>query len=150
MTTAPRVAHTVVTDLDGTLVEGKWPALGDWMPHAVEACFTLHDQGYHLICHSARLSRFNPYTGLRRSQQEILNDYSQVRSKLDSAGLSFVHIWMAPGKPSALAYIDDKAIWYPGRPGSWDAMIDIVNVRAQEEGDPWSTPILVGQEQWAL
>jgi hypothetical protein len=116
--------HTIVLDLDGTLVENHWPDLGDWMPGAIEEIGRLHATGkFHFKLFSARLSPYTPW-GVPREEYLVAAELRAVRDKLDSAGLTFVDIWRLPGKPGGDVYVDDKAERYHGRPGSWKALAD--------------------------
>ena len=123
--------YSICVDFDGTLVEAKWPDMGDWMPGAVDAMFELHGLGFGLICNSARLNPYNPYSGTLRPDIEVNNDYALMRKKFDDAGLTFIDIWRGEGKPSCFAYIDDRGIHYTGSPGSWRAVVRIVKARAE-------------------
>lgn len=119
---------TIVVDLDGTLVESKWPDLGDWMPGAINAMFAFNRAGYQVLLNSVRLLPIMP-DGSPRPAHEVAFEVARVRNKLDSAGLTFVRIWKGPGKPPGAVYIDDKAERYGGRPGSWRAMTEKVLTR---------------------
>jgi hypothetical protein len=124
---------TVVLDLDGTLVENKWPDLGDWMPGAIEAVKRLHYAGLKLVVFSARLSPYDPFTFEEREPMEVHSEIQRVRDLLDSADLYFVDIWTVPGKPGGFVYVDDRAERYHGRPGSWDKLAEKILVRAGRE-----------------
>lgn len=123
---------TIVVDLDGTLVESKWPDLGDWMPGAINAMFAFHQAGYQIIVNSVRLLPFMP-DGQPRPAHEVAFETARVRDKLDRAGLTFIRIWTGPGKPPGAVYIDDKGERYGGRPGSWRAMTEKVLMRLGAE-----------------
>lgn len=116
--------HTIVLDWDGTLVEAKWPQMGDWMPGAIAALLTMHEAGLHLLVFSARLSPYDPFTFQKREKAEVQTQYLGVRNKLDEAGLTFVDIWQLEGKPGGTVYVDDRGERYHGRPGSWRALTD--------------------------
>jgi len=125
--------HTIVLDWDGTLVEAKWPEMGDWMPGAIAACLTLHQAGHKLVVSSARLSPYDPWTSQKRPAHFVEAEYQRVRAMLDTAGLTFVDIWRLHGKPGGDAYVDDKAERYYGRPGSWRALTEKLLVRFGSE-----------------
>ncbi len=141
--------HTVVVDFDGTCVTMAWPEMGSWLTGAVDALHTLSDQGYHLVVDSARLSRYDPHTGERRTPQEVLDTYTAMRALFDDAGLRFVQIWMAAGKPGAVAYIDDRAIFFPGGTTSWPKMVEMVGVRAKGQA-LWARRPSIRPEEWVL
>jgi hypothetical protein len=42
---------------------------------------------------------------------------------LDAEGLWDITLWLKDYKPPAVAYVDDKAVHYNGRPGAWDALV---------------------------
>lgn len=126
---AGKRTHHVVVDWDGTLVENKWPGMGDWMPGAVEAMRAFHRAGIKLVVFSARLSPFDPWTGQERDKGLVQGEYLKVRAKLDEGGLSFVDIWRLPGKPGGSVYIDDRAERYTGMRRSWEKMTEKVLTR---------------------
>lgn len=116
--------HHVVVDLDGTLVEQKWPELGELLPGAREAMLRLHRAGAKLVLFSARLNPYDPWTSQARDPGIVQAEYLKVRNLLDASGLSFIDIWRLPGKPGGTVYIDDRAEKYHGRPGSWKTLAD--------------------------
>ena len=103
----------VALDLDGTLVEARWPEVGPWIPGAVEAVKTLLDAGHTCFVFSARLS---PYwlDGSERSPAEVMGMWQEVRDRLDSAGLQAVDICEFT-KPQYDLLIDDKCERFTGR-----------------------------------
>lgn len=120
--------HTVVFDLDGTLVENKWPELGDWRPGAVDCLKKLHKEGIHIIVWSCRFSIFTPY-GVTRHWQERLEEIDLIRYRFDRAQLEFVFLHTEAYKPSASYYIDDKALLSPFRfdtPENWEIITNLL------------------------
>jgi hypothetical protein len=128
MSTSP----IIVVDFDGTLVEQAWPDIGDWMPGAREAMRAFDNAGYQVLLFSARLSPFDPWGNVRRPE-DVAAEVARVRHTLDLAGLTFIRIWTAPGKPPGAVYIDDRAERYGGRVGSWRAMTEKVLMRMGAE-----------------
>lgn len=117
--------HTVVLDWDGTLVPAQWPERPTtFMPGAIPALQAMHKAGYKLLVFSARLSPFDPFTSRRRDPSVLASEYQYVRDMLDRAGLAYVDIWRQEGKPGGSIYVDDKAVRYTGRPGSWRAVTE--------------------------
>jgi len=123
----------VIVDLDGTIIERTWPQLGDFMPGAVDALRRMNDAGLSVVVHSCRLSPLMPDHVTKRDPAVVRTAINEVRAKLDSAGLTFVDIYTGHGKPSGIAYIDDRAERYGGRPGSWDKVAKKVLMRAGKE-----------------
>jgi hypothetical protein len=123
---------TIVVDFDGTLVKQAWPEIGEWMPGAKDAMRAFNNAGYHIVLFSARLSTFDPW-GNERTDADVAAEVAKVRHTLDTAGLSFVRIWTASGKPGGAVYIDDRAERYGGRAGSWRAMTEKVLMRLGSE-----------------
>lgn len=122
---APR--HTVVLDWDGTLVPAEWPGQPtELMPGALQSMFAMHRSGLALIVNSARLNPYDPFTSLERPPALVEAERRYIRDVLDSKGLPFINIWTLPGKPSGSLYVDDKAVRYTGRPGSWRAVTEKV------------------------
>jgi len=123
----------IIVDLDGTILERTWPKLGDYMPGAVEALKRFNDAGFQVVVHSCRLSPLMPDHATKRDPAVVRSAVNEVRAKLDDAGLTFVDIYTGCGKPSGIAYIDDRAERYAGRPGSWDKVAKKVLMRAGKE-----------------
>lgn len=119
--------HTVVLDFDGTLVPAVWPGRPtEFMPGAVDACRKMHAAGFSLLVASARLNPYDPHTSRRRPDAVVRSELEWMRDMLDEAGLTFVRIWTLEGKASGSVYVDDKAVRYTGRPGSWKAVTEKV------------------------
>jgi hypothetical protein len=127
-----RKRHIIVIDWDGTLVENKWPGMGDWLPGAIEAVRRFQQEGYHVMVFSARLSPLY-LDGSERAPGDVRVSVDQVRRKLDAAGLSSVGIWTKPGKPPLSVLIDDKAERYHGTAGAWKRLTEKVLVRLKAE-----------------
>jgi len=115
--------QTLCIDWDGTLVEGKWPDDGDWMPGAVNFLRRYQDK-YRIVISTCRTNTIHP-SGDRRDPGLVFVEKEKIRKKLDDEGLTTVELWdytLTPWKPYAVAYIDDRAVKYPGRSGSWLAL----------------------------
>jgi hypothetical protein len=126
--------HTVVVDWDGTAVPSCWPGRPTtFLPGFVENMFRLHRAGIHLLIHSARLTPFDPITSMAKSPAAVAEEVQYVRSTLDSAGLTFIDIWVKPGKPQGSAYVDDKAERYHGCRRCWDKVTDKILLRLGRE-----------------
>ena len=123
---------TIALDWDGTLVDRKWPKMGYWLPGAVDSVRTLLDAGHHCYIYSARLSPFWP-NGSDREPSIVMLEEHLVRTMLDSAGLPEVTIWSGYGKPFWDVLVDDKALWFTGRPGSWRATLPKILARIRDE-----------------
>jgi hypothetical protein len=122
-------ARPIICDFDDTLVKGEWPAIGEYMPGAVEAMHTFHTHGIPVWVHSCRLSPFMPDHETERDPAEVQAEILRVRDTLDEAGLPFVGIFTKPGKPSGFVYIDDKAERYGGGANSWKKLVPKVLAR---------------------
>ncbi len=120
----------IAIDLDGTLLEHRWPEMGEWMPGAQAAVRELLDRGHHCYIFSARLSPYHP-SGDERDPAEVMAAVQAVRDLLDEAGLREVDIWQGSGKPFWHILIDDRCMWYPGRTGSWAHMPDKIEARVK-------------------
>jgi hypothetical protein len=134
----------IAVDFDGTLVEKAWPGMGDWLPGAVEAMKALHEAGHTIFLYSARLSGLWP-DGAERKPAEVVIATQEVREKLDAAGLDFISIWTGEGKPHWDLLIDDKALYFPGRPGSWRKLVPVVLKRVGDE-DSFDAVMAVAEE----
>lgn len=91
---------TVAIDFDGTLVEHRWPEVGEWLPGAVDFVKMLQKRGFKVVIHSCRASH--------------LKGQTEIREKLRSAGIKDVEIHTEPGKPLAVAYVDDRGVHCTG------------------------------------
>lgn len=122
----------IAVDLDGTLVKKAWPDLGEWLPGAVDAMKELRAAGHHVFVYTARLSSTWP-DGSPRSVADVFKDTEAVRDLLDNAGLRWMEIWTGEGKPHWDLLIDDKALFFPGRPNSWHKLMPVVLKRVGDE-----------------
>ena len=120
----------IVVDLDGTLVDERWPELGDFLPGAVEAMQTFHSLGHTITVDSCRLNPYKMFSRELRDPEELEAEIQRLRDKLDSAGLSFVYIWTKHGKPYADLYIDNNGERYTNSgPNAWKRLTEKVLVR---------------------
>jgi hypothetical protein len=117
----------IAVDLDGTLIEKQWPELGDWLPGAQEAMRSLLAAGHTVYLYTARLSSFHP-SGDKKDLAVLAEQYQQVRQLLDDAGLEAIDI-CAFDKPFWHLLIDDRAMRFAGRPGTWDKILPVVHAR---------------------
>ena len=124
----PEDCKTIAIDLDGTLVERRWPELGEWKPGAVEAVRELLDQGHKVFVFSSRL---NPtwMEGVLKQPAVRYAQIQEVRTMLDNAGLQEVTIWDGE-KPYWHVLVDDRCLWFPGRSRSWRLMLPKILARA--------------------
>lgn len=126
--------HTIIVDWDGTAVPAQWPERPTtFMPGFVESMHRLHARGYKLVISTARLNPKDPWTGGRRPQEVMDEEWSYIRRTLDEAGLTFVRIHDGDGKPGGSVYIDDKAERYTGSNGSWRRLTDKIILRLENE-----------------
>jgi hypothetical protein len=129
--------HTVIMDWDGTAVANAWPGMGDWMPGTRTAWRQLLDAGANLTVASARISPYDPFTAQERPAEYVEAEIEAIRTMLDVAGLQEVRIWTLPGKPGGDVYVDDKGLWYPGRPGSWRRLVPRILQRLELADNPF-------------
>lgn len=127
--------RTVVLDLDGTIVENRWPELGSLMPGAAEEIPKLHKAGIALVLQSCRLSPVNPFTGTLNDPEVTEREIEKVRSMLDRSGLGFVRIWTGPGKAGGWRYVDDRGVYYPGTAGGWKRVVQKLLLAAGEDAN---------------
>lgn len=124
----PRLA----IDWDGTCVENKWPAMGDWLPGAIEGLHTL-SQFATVIIHTSRIAPLELDERTPRPPGLVQGEINRIREMLDEAGLTGVEVWNKPWKPGATAYLDDKAVRFPGRPGSWKAVVPVLAAKCKQQ-----------------
>ncbi len=122
---------SIALDLDGTLVEKKWPEIGMWLPGAREAVRTMIEDGHTPYIYSARLS--SRYTnGTLKEPALVFESRQAVRDLLDHADLSEVDIFEGD-KPFWHVLVDDRAMRFPGRTNSWKRITPAVLARARAE-----------------
>lgn len=121
----------IALDLDGTLVEKKWPEIGEWLPGAREGVRELLDAGHHCYLYSARLSAYHP-SGDPKDPATLLAQRAAVRQLLDEAGLEEVDIYEG-NKPFWHLLIDDRAMRFPGRRNSWKRIVPAILGRVGSE-----------------
>ena len=120
-------------DLDGTLIEQGWPELGEWKRDAQWAMNALRDAGHHPYLYTARLAPTWP-DGRPRTAADVYRDSEEVARLLDGGGLGWMDVWVGEGKPHWDVLVDDKVIWYPGRPGSWKKLVPTILKRVGDGG----------------
>jgi len=121
----------VALDLDGTLVEPEWPAIGRWLPGAVEAVHELLAAGHTCYIFSSRVS---PYwlDGSERNPAEVEQMIREVRERRDAAGLHAVDIFTGVGKPQWDILVDDKCQRFNGR---WKSTLPQVLMRVDRNAE---------------
>lgn len=119
----------IAVDWDGTCVEQVWPAEGDWLPGSVKALKRLLKK-YDVMIYTTRIVGVT-YDDWAESVSDdhVKREIAYIRRMLDDAGLQNVGIFESypgntPGKLSAIAYIDDRAVPFNG---SWISTIAKVN-----------------------
>lgn len=111
-----------------------WPEQPrNFNPGFVEAMRRLRDAGHAVRIHTARINPMDPWTGERRPDEAIASEIQYIRDTLDDAGLKWVEIYTADGKPGGSTYIDDKAIRYNGGAKSWTKLVDALLLRLDGE-----------------
>jgi hypothetical protein len=118
----------IAVDFDGTLVTSTWPDVGVPMKGAAEAVKAMQEAGHTVFVYTARVS---PYftNGTEKTPAQVFENHHQVREALDAMGLNDVDIWMGKGKPHFHLLIDDRAMRFPGRPGSWSKIVPAILAR---------------------
>lgn len=136
----------IAIDFDGTLVRKAWPDIGEWMPGAIDAMKELRKAGHHPYLYTARLAPTWP-DGSRRSLSDVLQDEDRVRRLMDASGLAWMDVWTGEGKPHWDLLVDDKALWYPGRPGSWKKLVPAILKRVGDEDSFESIMAHAGEDE---
>ena len=90
----------IAIDFDHTIVEGDKP-----LPGAREALRLLKEKGFHITIHSC-------------------NNPEWIKKVLDNNDIPYDRIWVAPGKPIAHAYVDDRAVHFDG---SWTKALNEIH-----------------------
>lgn len=123
----------IVIDLDGTLVESAWPQLGEWMPGAVDALQQLRKVA-RVIIFTSRIAPVQPDGKTKRSPAEVQMEVNRIRNMLDDQNLYDVEIHQDAWKPAGYAYVDNLAVRYAGKPGSWKAILPkLINMSGHYE-----------------
>ena len=124
-------------DWDGTCVPHRFPEQPrEWLPGAVAALRKLSSVG-EVVIFSCRVARFQFGSELvLRNPAQVQAERQYIRSMLDMEGLRDITIWLKDYKPPAVAYVDDRAVHYNGRPGAWDALVPKLLIMAGLEPFP--------------
>ena len=112
---------SIVIDFDGTLVTNAWPQIGEWQPGAVNALQELTKHA-HVIINTCRIAPMQPDGKTWRPPAHVHFEINRIREMLDDQQLYTVEIWTKAWKPPGVAYVDDRAVRYAGRKGSWKAL----------------------------
>jgi len=124
---------SIVLDWDSTLVEQAWPKMGNWLPGAVDALHQLVEHA-HVVIHTCRIAPMQPDGKTWRPPAYVQIEKNKIREMLDDQGLYTVELWDKAWKPPGVVYVDDKAVRYAGRPGSWKALVPkLINMTAGYE-----------------
>jgi hypothetical protein len=111
---------SVAVDLDATLITyDRWVGqdhFGSPRPGAAEFMASLREK-YHVVVHTTRTST-GPEVGRAGDCTEELRDL--VATWLDAHGIVYDEVWCRPGKPIAVAYVDDRAVKVPKNPVAVD------------------------------
>lgn len=123
---------TIIVDLDGTITESVWPELGEFMPGAVEGLKDIlkfaNVKVFSTRFHPLDLDEKTP-----RNYFERKDGIQAVRRKLDDAGLEAITLLTdVIGKPPGIAYVDDRAVRYNGRPGAWKSIVERLAVMSEQ------------------
>ena len=62
---------TIAVDFDGTIVEHKFPAIGNELPFATHTLKTLQEKGHRLILWTYRCGQQGARPGVLRGQQKL-------------------------------------------------------------------------------
>jgi len=111
----------VILDFDGTIVDFKYPDIGDLKPGAKEVIQQLKDMGYIIKIFSCRTStELNPELYKRVKHKMGMIEF------LDKHEIPYDEIITDSNKPIATFYIDDRAIEYNN---DWNEVIDKIKKR---------------------
>ena len=105
-----RKHKTIVVDFDGTIAVDLYPDIGNPKPGAKKALEAFSAAGYEIVIFSCRLT--NGGGDQKTRMEKWLKDHEMPFDRIDDG---------TKGKPHALWYIDDKAIWYGGK-NDWEAI----------------------------
>jgi hypothetical protein len=100
---------SVAIDFDDTLVGYKKYPRGEWLPGAKLALKRLKRRGYTIVIHSCRLS-------WPEGRQEVIGILEAAGFQLGSR----LKLHDGPGKPLAVAYVDDRGVHFDG---DWPAAL---------------------------
>lgn len=106
-----RRKERLAIDWDGTCVEEVWPEHGDWLPGAEKALKTLAKH-YEIVIFTLRVAHVMP-DGVTPNA-DIAEQAEAIVAKLESIGLHDVEVWQRGYKPTAIRFVDDRAIHFGG------------------------------------
>jgi hypothetical protein len=108
----------IAVDFDGTLVEEKWPQLGEWLPGAQEALRRLASEYDEVVIFSCRVATFDIDEVTPRENWDQLFAINKMLAKASIP--KNVKIWTRPFKPPARYYIDDRGVEFKG---DWEEVL---------------------------
>jgi hypothetical protein len=132
------MTYTFAVDWDGTLVEGLWPEMGDWLPGAIAALHKLDTMGT-VVIHTCRVAPFEIDNKTWRDSKVTSEAVREVHAMLEAEGLGHIEVWVRPYKPPALVYIDDRAIRFTG---NWNRVLADVELSLRRAA--YSTDVIGG------
>lgn len=115
---------TIAIDFDGTIVECKYPDIGELRKDAKETINKLYDEGYIIIINSCRSAMYE--AGIYKTLKENDIDYDYINCNHPSSIEAF---GMDCRKISADIYIDDKNL---GGIPDWKTIYEIVKKQLRD------------------
>ncbi|HUW45779.1 MAG TPA: hypothetical protein VMW50_08285 [Dehalococcoidia bacterium] len=97
----------IIVDFDGTICGFAFPDTGPPEPHVQEGLQKLKNAGFEIVIHSIRINK-NWGFASQCKHLSIIETYMSVHN------LPYDEILVNPGKPFAMAYIDDRAVQHKG------------------------------------
>lgn len=119
----------IAIDFDGTIVEDRFPEIGNLKPGAREAINQLYEDGYTIIIWTCRTrlnkARAVEFLALQGIKWHYFNESSIANLR--------VYDWVDTRKVYADVYIDDKGLMKPLP--AWDEIYQMVRDRLPTYGD---------------
>lgn len=117
---------TIAVDFDGTIVDFRFPAVGDIKSGVVEALQRFRDLGYHILIYSCRTSKWHSELFAEDDGQPVMErpTVKSMMHYLDWHGVPYDEVDDgSKGKPLADFYIDDKGVRFEN---NWPEIVKFV------------------------
>lgn len=124
-----KITYTLAIDFDGTIVEHKFPLIGNPTPYAFETLKALQNEGHKLILYTMRSHKstsikeafFDTESGEMKIKKKEIDALNEAVAFCEEKGIKFYGIntnpsqifWTSSPKTYADIFIDDAALGCP-------------------------------------
>ena len=104
-------------DFDGTIVESKFPEVGELKPNVVKVLQSLDKAGFKIIIHTCRANKSKNRKKYMKDMEKCLKDNK----------IPYDEIWTGQGKPFVNLFVDDFAFPFTGWDNVLEALLKMIN-----------------------